>query len=76
MRVLLPDRGEAILKRFAKHFDVYLRISACADLLAVDESFALDELHKIEESERGRASVEAKYTIKEWRAGKLTEYLR
>ena len=64
MRVLLPDRGEAILKRFVKHSDIKLRIS-CAHLLAVDESFAPDELHKIENSERGFASVTAKYTIRE-----------
>jgi hypothetical protein len=36
MLVLLPDRGEAILKRFTRHPDVELRISACAHLLAVN----------------------------------------
>jgi hypothetical protein len=38
------------MKRFTKHPDVELRISACAHLLAVDELFALDELRKIEKS--------------------------
>jgi hypothetical protein len=75
MRALLADKGEAILKGFVTHPDVELRIWACGDLLAIDEAFAINVLQKIEKTERGLAGLTAKYTIKEWRAGKLKEYL-
>jgi len=68
MRSLLPDRGEVILKHLATHPDVELRICACADLLSIDEPFALSELRKIENSDTGFASLTAKYTISEWRS--------
>jgi hypothetical protein len=76
MRALLSDRGETILKRFATHPDVEVRLWACAHLLAIDEPFALCALQKIEKSERGFASITAEYTIREWRAGKLKDYLK
>jgi hypothetical protein len=73
---LLPDRGEAMLKRIASHSDVDVRIGASANLLAIDEAFALGVLQTIEKSDRGLASITAKYTIREWRAGKLADYLK
>src|SRR5205085_622686 len=71
---LLPDRGEAMLKRLAAHANIDVRMIACAALLAVDEPFALDALQQIARSEPGFASLTAEMTIREWRAGRLKDH--
>jgi hypothetical protein len=71
---LLPDRGEAMLKRIAAHPNTDVQIIACAALLAVDEQFALSALERIADTAPGLASLTASMTIREWRAGNLAEY--
>jgi Domain of unknown function (DUF2019) len=71
---LLPDRGEAILKRSASHPNSDVAIIACAALLAVDEAFAIERLESIAETASGFASSTASLTIREWQAGNLSVY--
>jgi hypothetical protein len=70
---LLPDRGEAALKRICTHHDVEIKILASAALLAIDEPFALQLLGTIAQSE-GLSSFTAEMTIREWKAGNLARY--
>ena len=71
---LLPDRGEAILKRVAAHSNPDVGIVACAALLAVDEGFAIGRLESIAQTAPGFASSDASLTIREWQAGNLSKY--
>ncbi len=71
---LLPDKGEAMLKRISAYPNVEVQIVACAALLAVDEPFAVAALESIEQTSSGLASITASMTIREWQAGNLAEY--
>lgn len=74
----LPDRGEAILKRLAESPDAaccpYVLIDAAADLLAVDEAYAIKLLENVAKG-TGLEAFTAEMTVKEWRKGKLREFL-
>ena len=48
-----------------------VRILAITALLAVDESYALDALKQIANSDCGLATVTAAMTIQEWHAGNI-----
>lgn len=67
---LLPDKGEAVLKRVSQNAEPYVQINAAAGLLSLDEGFAVRIL---EQAARGRgfAAITAATTLKEWRKGKL-----
>jgi hypothetical protein len=71
---LLPDRGEAILKCVAVHPNPDVAIIACAALLAVDETFAIERLKSLAQTAPGFASSDASLLIREWQAGNLSEY--
>ena len=71
---LLPDRGEAALRRIARSEDLHVRIDAAACLLPLDEPFAIGLLEEIA-SRKGLVSLTAKMTLREWKKGKLREYL-
>jgi hypothetical protein len=71
----LPDRGEAAFKRLCSGDDVELRLLAAANLLALDEAYAIGILKGIAALPVGLSSLDAKTTLHEWRRGALTDYL-
>ena len=72
---LLPDRGEAPLKRLCESTDLDLKLLAAANLLAVNEAYAVGQLEAIAAPGAGMKAFEAKMTLKEWRRGDLRGYL-
>jgi hypothetical protein len=70
---LLPDRGEAVLKRLCQSTDLDLRLLAAANLLPVDEAYALEQLESMAAPGAGMKAFEAKMTLKEWRRGVLRD---
>lgn len=72
----LPNRGEALLKRVLDSLrDGEVRVMAAAYLLAVDEGTAFRELEAVAAEESGLVSMNAEMTLKEWKAGRLRDYL-
>lgn len=71
---LLPDKGEAILKRIASVDEPDVQIDAAACLLVLDEPFAVAKLERLANG-RGFSATTAWMTLKEWRKGGLREYL-
>ena len=71
---LLPDRGEKILKHIARNSNLDVKIEAAAALLAVDENFAIELLEGIA-LDPGLHGFTAAMTLKEWKNGKLKNYL-
>lgn len=69
----LPDRGAAALKRIAQSEDLWVKMSAAAALLAVDERHAIAILKGVAKSP-GLESLSAEMTIQEWLAGNLMDY--
>jgi hypothetical protein len=69
------DRGEGALKRLCESDDLDLRLLAAANLLAVDEAYAIKQLEAIAAPGAGMKAFEARMTLKEWRKGALREYL-
>jgi hypothetical protein len=72
---LRSDRGEAALKRLCETGDLDLKLLAASNLLAVDETYATQQLEAIAVPGAGLKAFEAKMTLKEWRKGSLREYL-
>ena len=71
---LLPDKGEAALKRIAETPNPDVQIEAAAALLTIDEPYATSLLEKVV-NRRGSSSFTAEMTLQEWRKGKLRDYL-
>ncbi|MEO5924742.1 MAG: hypothetical protein ABIR70_13035 [Bryobacteraceae bacterium] len=69
----LPDRGEVAFKRMCCVEDVELRLLAAANLLALDEAYAIGVLKEIAALPVGLTSLGAKTTLQEWRSGALTD---
>lgn len=69
----LPDRGEAAFKRLCSADDVELRLLAAANLLVLDEAYAVGVLKEIAALPVGLTSLGAKTTLQEWRSGGLTD---
>lgn len=70
----LPDKGEAALKRIAENPDVEVQLEAAAHLLAIDEPYAI-HLLEIIANRPAAGSFTAAMTLREWRKGKLREFL-
>jgi len=72
----LPDKGEAALKRITTSTDYDIQILAAADILALDENYALQLLERIARQDVGLPSFTAEMTLQEWKSGALREYLK
>jgi len=70
---LLPDRGEAALKRIAASDDTKVRSIAATALLAIDEPFATGLLQEIV-NRNAAGSFTAKTTLREWKKGRMRDY--